>query len=123
MVVMMMGARRLRQILDVGDLAALRGAAEIARKLGELVRRRRIALRRGGLGRGFQICRDLLGDLLVLSRVRLLKLLEHAHQLGERGKPALVRLHDRGRIDAAQAVAGLAGCRAGVPERAAENRL
>jgi len=117
-----MTAGGLRQILDVGKLAALRGARKIVRKLGELVCRRRIALRRGGLGGGFQIRRDLLGNLLVLGRVRLLKLLEHAHQLGEGRKLAVIRLHGRRGADAAQTVAGLAGCRAGA-HRAAENRL
>ena len=52
MVVMMMAADRLRQILDVGELAALGGVVEVGGKLGELGGRRGIAGRRGGLRGG-----------------------------------------------------------------------
>jgi len=86
MMVMMMvkATHRLSQILDVGELAALRGVREVRRKLVEVVRRRRIAVRLGSLGSALQVRRDLLCDLLVLGRVRLLKLLERVQQMGER---------------------------------------
>lgn len=82
----------LRQILHVGKLAALRGGGEILRKLAELGRLGRIAFGRGGLGGRLQIRGNLLGDLLVLGRVRLLELLQRAHQLSERRKLAVRRL-------------------------------
>ena len=74
---------RLRQILDVGELAAGRGGVEIRRKLVQLRRRRRLALWLGGLGGRFEIRGDLLRDLRVLRRIRLLKLLQCAHHLCE----------------------------------------
>ena len=77
---------RLSQVLDVGELAARRGVREVRRKLVELVRRARIAVRLGGLGGALQVRGNLLCHLLVLGRVRLLKLLERGQQLGERGK-------------------------------------
>ena len=81
----------LRQILDVGELAAGRGGVEVRRKLVQLSRLGRIPLRLGGLGGGRQIRGDLLGNLRVLGRVRLLKLLERAHQLGEGRQRTAVR--------------------------------
>jgi len=79
-----MATDRLSQILDVGQLAALRGIREVRRKLAELARRRRIAIRLGRLSGALQIRGDLLRHLLILAWVGLLKLLERAHQLGER---------------------------------------
>jgi len=74
-----MATDRLSQILDVGELAALRGIREVCRKLAELVRRGRIAIRLGRLGGALQIRGDLLRYLLILAWVGLLKLLERAH--------------------------------------------
>ena len=81
---MMMAAGRLRQVLEVGELAAGRGVLEVGRKLVELARRRRVAACLGRLGGALQVGGNLRGDLLVLSRIRLLKLLEFARNLGER---------------------------------------
>jgi len=89
---MVMAAESLRQILDVWKLPILRGARKIAGQLVQLVGRRRISLRLGGLGGALQIGRDLLGDLLILTRVRLLKLLQRVHHLDERRKLPLVGL-------------------------------
>ena len=123
-VMVMMAADRLGQILDVGELAGLRGVRKIGGKLVELGRRCGVAIRLGSLGGALQIRGDLLGNLLVLGRVRLLQLLERAHQLGEWRKLAVVRLlHGRQRADAAQSVVGVVGGQAGVLEHAAENRL
>ena len=89
MVVMMMTASlatpdRLREILQIGKLAALGGVGEIGRELTELARRAGIPLRLRGLSGGLQIRRNLLGHLCVLSRVRLLNLLQRTHQLRKR---------------------------------------
>jgi hypothetical protein len=95
MVMMVMApgpADRRRKILDIGELAALRGIGEVRRKLGELSRRCGIAVRRSGLGSGLQVRRDLLRDLLILGWVRLLQLLKGAQQLSEGRKLAVVRL-------------------------------
>ena len=91
MMMMSTAAHRLRQVLNIGELTALRGVGEVRRKLGELARRRGVAFRRRGLGGALQVGSDLLRDLLILGRVRLLKLLQRAQQLGERGKLAVVR--------------------------------
>ena len=82
----------LGQILDVGQLAALRGGGEVRGKLAELRRLGRIAVRRGGLRGGLQVRGDLLSHLLVLGWIRLLKLLQRAHELCERRKLAVLRL-------------------------------
>jgi hypothetical protein len=79
-----MATERLGQILDVGELAALRGVGEVRRKLVKLIRRCRVSIRLGSLGGFLQVRGDLLCDLLVLGWVRLLKLLERVHQLNER---------------------------------------
>ena len=92
MMMMMATTDRLSQILHVGELAALRGAGEVRRKLVELGRLCRIAVRRGGFSGVLQVRGDLLGDLLVLGWIRLLKLLERAHELSERRKVAVLRL-------------------------------
>ena len=84
MMVMPTARDGLGQILNIGQLAGLGGIGEVRRQGAELVRRGRIAVRLGGLGRILQVRGDLLCDLLVLRRIRLLKLLEDAHQLGER---------------------------------------
>src|ERR1022692_344119 len=67
MMMMMATTDRLSQILHVGELAALRGAGEVRRKLVELGRLCRIAVRRGGFSGVLQVRDDLLGDLLVLG--------------------------------------------------------
>ena len=119
MVMMVMAAGRLSQILDVGELAAGRGVREVRSKLVELARCCRIAVRLRRLRSAFEIRGDLLGNLLILGRVRLLELLERAQQLRERGKLLCVRLR---RANAARTVRGDAGGRAGALKRA-ENRL
>ena len=81
---MVMATDRLSQILHARELAALRGVGEVRRKLVELVRGCRIAVRQVRLSGAVQVCGELLRDLLVLGWVRLLKLLERAHQLGKR---------------------------------------
>jgi len=64
---MVMAADRFRQILDVGELAVLRGIREVRRQLVELVRRSRVAVRLGRLGGALQVRGDLLRDLLILG--------------------------------------------------------
>jgi hypothetical protein len=85
-VVMMMApaADGLRQIRNVGKLATLRRSGEIRGELGELVGRGRIPVGGRGLRGTLQIAGDLLGDLLILGWIRLLQLLQGAHQLRER---------------------------------------
>ena len=112
-------AESLRQVLYVGDLAACRGFREVGGKLVELVRHGRITLRLGSLGGALQIRSDLLGNLLVLGRVRLLELLKRAHQLRERRKLAVVGLRGRQRAHATQTVIRAIGRQA----RVGENRL
>ena len=85
MVVMMAAAADgLRQVRNVGKLAALRRGGEIAGELGELTGRGRIPVGGCSLGGGLQIGGDLLGDLLIFGRIRLLQLLQSAQQLRER---------------------------------------
>ena len=83
MTLMAMAAEGLYQILDVGEFAAGRGIREVRRKLGELICQCRLTVGLGRLGGRLQVRGDLPGDLLVLGWVRLLKLLERAHQLCE----------------------------------------
>lgn len=83
-------ANCLREIRDVGELAAGRGVGEIRGECGELGRRGRIPVVLRGLGGGFQIRGDLLRNLRVLGWIRLLNLLERAQQLRERRKLAAV---------------------------------
>ena len=83
MVMMMVAAASngLCQILNIRQLAVLRGFREISRKLAELICLRSIAFGLSRLGGALQVGRDLLGNLRVLGRIRLLKLLKRAHQL------------------------------------------
>ena len=85
-VVMMMApaADGLRQVRNVGKLATLRRSGEIRGELGELVGRGRIPVGGRGLRGTLQIAGDLLGDLLIFGWIRLLQLLQGAHQLRER---------------------------------------
>jgi hypothetical protein len=122
MMVMSTAADGLRQVRDVGELAALRSVGKIGRQLVELRGRRRIAIRGRGLGRSVQVGGDLLRYLLVFGWVRLLQLLQRAHQLGERRKLAVVRLLGRSRTYAS-AGRGSAGRRAGSLKGAPEKRL
>lgn len=124
MMMMVMAADCLGKILDVGELPALRGVGEVSGKLVELARRRRVAGRRRSLGGVLQIDSDLLGDLLVLGRVRLLQLLERAQHLRKGGKLVAVWLQrNRRRVYAAQTMVGRAGFQAAALDGAAENRL
>ena len=84
MMVVVMATHGLRQVLNIGELAACRGIGEVRRKLVELSRRGRIPARLRSLGGGLQVRGDLLCDLLILGWVRLLKLLQRIHQLDER---------------------------------------
>ena len=81
MMVMMMPAHSLSQILKTGDLTVLRGVREVRGKLVQLVRRRRVTTRLSSLRSGLQVGRDLLRDLLEPRWIRLLQLLQRAHQL------------------------------------------
>jgi hypothetical protein len=92
MMVVVMSAECLRQILDARELIALRGIRKVSGQLIELVCQRGIALRLSALGARLEVRSDLLGNLLVLRWVRLLNLLENAHQLGEGRKPAVIGL-------------------------------
>jgi len=76
-------AHRLRQILHVRELTALRGGGEIRGQLIELARRGSIAVRGRRLRRTLQIGGDLLRHLLILRGVGLLELLQRTHQLSK----------------------------------------
>src|SRR5579864_4839322 len=88
----MTAAKRLRQILHVGKLAVLRRARKIAGKLVQLISCCGISIRLRRLRGALQIRSDLLGHLLVLSRVGSLKLLERTHHLDERRQLPVVGL-------------------------------
>jgi hypothetical protein len=88
----MAAADRLSQVRYVGQLAALAGVAKIRRELSELGGGRGISVRCRGFRCALQVGGNLLGDLLVLGRVRLLQLLQLAHNLGERRKLTAIRL-------------------------------
>ena len=85
-------ADSLSQILYVGQLAARRGVRKIAGELGKLIRCPGIAARLGSLGGARQVGSDLLRDLRILGRIRLLKLLKRAGQLCEFRKLAAIWL-------------------------------
>lgn len=80
---MMMPRGRLSQILDVGELAAGGGVREVCCQLVELAGRSRVAVGLGRLSGALQVRGDLLCDLLILGRVRLLQLLQCTQQLSE----------------------------------------
>ena len=123
-VVMMMAAHRPRHVLHGRELAALGGARKVVRKLRQLGCLGSIAGRRGGLSGGLEVRGDLLRDLLVLGRVRLLQFLELTHQLSEGRKPAVVwRLRNRRRRTGAQTVVGRVGRQAGTLNGTGEDRL
>jgi hypothetical protein len=84
-------ADRLREILQVGKLAALGCVGEVCRKLVQLVRRTGVALRLSGLSGALQVGGNLLRHLSVLDGVRLLKLLQRADQLRKWGELSTVR--------------------------------
>ena len=84
--VVVMPACRLSQALDVGELSGLRGVGKVCRKLVELIGQRCVPAGLGSLRGAFQIRRDLLSDLLILRRVRLLELLKFAQEFGDRGE-------------------------------------
>jgi hypothetical protein len=69
MMMVMAATERLSQILDVGELAGLRGICEVRRKLVELVRGCRVAVLLGSLCSALQVSGDLLCYLLVLGWV------------------------------------------------------
>lgn len=78
---MMMAAYRLREVRDIGELAALGSVGEIGCQLVELAGRGGIPVASRRLRRILQIGGDLLRHLFVLGWVRLLQLLQSAHQL------------------------------------------
>lgn len=106
MMVVMFATGRLSQIPDVWELAALGRIGEIRRKLGELVRRYRIAICLGRLGGRLEVGRNLLRDLRVFGRILLLKLLKLAEDLGERRQLRTFIPREDGRRNRA-----VAGCR------------
>ena len=81
MAMVMTAADGLRQVLDVGELATLRGVAEVRGKLVELVGCGGVAVRGCGLSGGLKVRCNLPGNLLILGWIGLLKLLERAQQL------------------------------------------
>ncbi len=87
---LVVAADGLRQILNVRQLARGGRRAEIGGELRQLVGRRRITVRLGGLRRRLQVARDLRGYLLILGWIRLLQLLQCAQQLRERRKLAAI---------------------------------
>src|ERR1035441_8501943 len=118
---MVVAARnRLRLILNVGELPALRGGSEVRGQLVELVRGGRVAVRSGGLGGALQVGRNLLRHLLVFRWVGLLKLLQGTQQLGKgRELVGILRVPERDAAGAAGAPAG----RTGTPQCRGEQRL
>jgi hypothetical protein len=90
-VMVMATADRLRQILDVGKLAGFRCVGEVRGELVELIGGGRVAVVARGLRGGLEVGRNLTGKLLILSRIRLLELLERAQHLGQRRELAVVR--------------------------------
>jgi len=83
MVVVSAAADRLSQILNIRKLAAGGGGCEVLRQLRQLSGLRRVAVGLGRLRSGLQVIGNLLGHLLILSWVRLLKLLQRAQKLRE----------------------------------------
>jgi len=63
---------RLRKILQIRQLTALGRSGKVTRQLSQLARCAGISLRLRRLRGRLQICRNLFGDLGVLSRIRLL---------------------------------------------------
>jgi len=121
---MMAAAHGFREIRHVGELAAGRGTPEVRRKVVQLAGGGCIAAGGGSLSGALQVGGDLLRNLCELGRVRLLKLLERVHQLGERGKLATIRLSSgRRRAEAAGAGWGRAAGQADTLDSCAENRL
>jgi hypothetical protein len=109
-------ADRLRQILQVGQLAGLRGAGEIGCELRQLGRRAG-GLRLDRLRFALQVGGDLRGELFVFAWVRLLKLLQPADQLCKGRKPAAVGLGRR-RARGTRSSSGRGGC---IPGNALES--
>ena len=92
MTVMMMSAERLRDILHVGKLIAGRSVRKVSGELSQLTGGRGISVCGCGLRGALQIGGNLLRYLLILRGVRLLKLLQGVHHLGEWRKLAAVGL-------------------------------
>ena len=90
--VVVMAAESFGQILNTGKLAATGSIGEVRPELVQFVGRIGVSLGLRRLCGVMQVRRDMLGDLLILRRVVLLKLLERAQRLGKGGKPAIVRL-------------------------------
>ena len=80
----------LSEILQVGQLAGLRGVAEVGRELSELARRGGVALRLGCLSGALQVRGNLLRHLFEFRWVRFLKLLQSVGQLRKWRKLAAV---------------------------------
>jgi len=121
MMMVMAARRRLIGVVDIRELTRLRGRGEGRRKLREFRCCRGIAIGLRSLCGSGQVRRDLLGDLLILGRIGLLKLLERLHQLGERRELAGVR-----RLNSCRRCGGAgrirrAGGRVGRLKRVAQN--
>lgn len=117
MVVMVMAicaTRRLRQILDVGQLSCLRGVRKVVGQLVEFTGSRRVALRLSRLRRVLQVGSNLPSHLLVFGRIGLLELLQRVQQLSEGRKLAAVAGRaERGSNGAARCIRGRIGGLAG----------
>src|ERR1039458_3809385 len=118
---MVVAARnRLRLILNVGELPALRGGSEVRGQLVELVRGGRVAVRSGGLVGALQVGRNVLRPFRLFRWVGLLKLLQGTQQLGKgRELVGILRVPERDAAGAAGAPAG----RTGTPQCRGEQRL
>jgi len=75
----------LRQVLQIGELAARGGVGEVRRQLIELAGASSIAVRGIGFRSALQVGRDLRRHLLILGGIGLLKALKLAQELRQRG--------------------------------------
>ena len=123
MVAVVAAADCLRQVLDFGKLPTGRGIREIRRKLVQFAGGGRIAAGLRAFCRGLKVGGDLRSDLLVLSGVRLLQILEFSDHLRERRKLAGVLLLYGGRPAKAAGSAGIVVSKGSALIRVGENRL
>jgi len=124
MMVMATPAQSLRQVLDIGKLAALRCFGKVRRELIQLLRRSGITVGLSRLGSALQVGGNLFGDLFVFGRVRLLKLLQSVEHPGEwRKLAAVLRFANGKRVEAVQTVHSLIGGHAARLQSRVEGRL
>ena len=119
MVMMAMAGDSRGEVLNVRQLAVLRGVGKVCGDLVELVGRSGVALRLRGLRGALQVRRDLRCDLPIPGRIGLLELLERRHPLREWRKTAAVG-GNRGPVDSGS---GFGGGQAGFLKRGPENGL